>query len=141
MNIVMPQIPNELDGVKMPLLSRVLNELVRSISYGFSRIRLDDKLSIGGGEFIAKHLSKTATLNFSAPGAVPGSVDLTIAATGAALGDAVTVAAPITVGANYLLTAFVSAASVVTVRWTQIAGVAADPDGAGGVYRVDVWQH
>lgn len=83
-------------------------------------------------------LLATATLNFAAPGAVPGSVDLTVTVPGAALGDLVTVAAPAAVGANYLLTGFVSAVDTVTVRWTQIAGAAADPDAAGGTYRVSV---
>lgn len=101
-----------------------------------------DNLQIGlGGSKITKHLTVTGALNFSASSSVPGSVDLTIAATGAALGDTVTVGSPVTVGADYILTAFVSAANVVTVRWTQIAGVGADPDGAGGTYRVDVWKH
>lgn len=95
----------------------------------------------GTGAPISAHLSATATLNFAAPGAVPGSVDLTIAVPGAALVDTVTVGAPVTVGAAYLLTAFVSAAGTVTVRWTQISGGAADPDGGGGTYRVDVWKH
>lgn len=99
------------------------------------------KAAIGGGQTITKHLSATATLNFAAPTAVPGSADQTITVTGASLGNTVTVGAPVTVGANYLLTAFVSAANTVTVRWTQISGAAADPDGAGGTYRVDVWQH
>ena len=70
------------------------------------------------------------------PAAVPGSVDLTITVAGAALGDQPVVGAPLTVGVNYVLTAFVSAANTVTVRWTQIAGAAADPDGAGGTYKV-----
>lgn len=90
---------------------------------------------------IKRHLSATATLNFSAPASVPGSVDLTITVTGAALGDTVTVGSPITVGANYILTGFVSAVNTVTVRWTQISGAAADPDSTGGTYRVDVWKH
>ncbi len=98
-------------------------------------------LQIAGGTKITKHLSATATLDFGAPLAVPGSVDLTITVPGASLGDTVTVGAPVTAGSDYILTAFVSAADMVTVRWTQIAGVAADPDGAGGAYRADVWKH
>lgn len=81
-----------------------------------------------------------ATLDFSQPGAVPSSVDLTLTVNGAQLGDPVTVAAPVAVGTNYLLTGFVSAPNTVTIRWTQIAGAAADPDGAGGTYRVLVWR-
>lgn len=81
------------------------------------------------------------TLDFAAPGAVPGSpADQTITVTGAAIGDRVTVSAPVTIPAGFILQAFVSAADTVTVRWTQVHGAAADPDGAGGVYRVDVWK-
>jgi hypothetical protein len=93
------------------------------------------------GVGIKRHLSATATLNFGVPAAVPGDVSLTIAVTGAAFGDTVTIGAPLTVPANYTLTGFVSAAATVTIRWTQHAGAAADPDGAGGTYRVDVWKH
>jgi len=89
-----------------------------------------------GGTLVPLISGNSATLNFGAPGAVPGSVDLTITVTGAALGDQPIVGAPVTIGANYVLTAFVSAANTVTVRWTQIAGAAADPDAGGGTYKV-----
>jgi len=91
-----------------------------------------------GGTLVSKIDGASATLNFGAPGAVPGSVDLTITLTGAALGDQPLVAAPITIGTNYVLSAFVSAANTVTVRWTQIAGAAADPDAGGGTYKVRI---
>lgn len=141
MRLNAPRFRDEYDGVRVPALGRMLRELVNSLDKAFGALRLEDRLSIGGGEYIVKHLSKTATLNFAAPGGVPGSVDLTIAAPGAAFGDTVTVAAPLAVGADYVLTGFVSAADTVTVRWTQVAGAAADPDGAGGTYRVDIWKH
>lgn len=118
-------------GSKLFITSGEIDEVVWALK---STVGID-------GSPVRKCLSAVATLNFAAPGAVPGSVDLTIAVPGAALGDTVSVGCPVTVGANYLLTAFVSAAGVVTVRWTQIAGAAADPDGAGGVYRVEVLQH
>lgn len=89
-----------------------------------------------GGQFVSKVDGNTGTLNFGAPGAVPGAVDLTLTVTGAAFGDQPLVGAPVTVGANYTLTAFVSAANTVTVRWYQHSGAAADPDGAGGTYTV-----
>lgn len=120
---------------------RTIAAFLNHLEQIFARIPVNEPMTIGGGAVIQKHYSQTATLNFGAPGGVPGSVDLTITVTGAALGDTVTVGAPVTVGANYVLTAFVSAANTVTVRWTQIAGGAADPDGAGGTYRVDVWKH
>ena len=105
------------------------------------QLDLAQGVTIGGGQKISAHLSVTANLNFPAPAAVPGSVDAIISVPGAAFGDTVTVGAPVAVGPNYILTAFVSAPDRVTVRWTQIAGLPADPDGAGGVYRVDVWKH
>jgi hypothetical protein len=87
------------------------------------------------------NLCGAKTLNFAAPGAVPGSpADQTITVTGAAIGDRVSVSAPVTIAAGYILQAFVSAPDTVSVRWTQFSGAAADPDGAGGVYRVDVWK-
>jgi hypothetical protein len=87
---------------------------------------------------LGKQLIATATLNAAAPGAVPGSSDVTMAVTGAAIGDPVAVAAPVAVPANFILTAFVSAANTVTIRWLQYAGTATDPDGTGGTYRVVV---
>lgn len=100
---------------------------------------IDLKNAFGGdGAVIERVLSASETRDFGAPGAVPGSVDLTIPMPGAAFNDGVIVAAPVTIGANYLLTGFVSSPDLVTVRWTQIAGVPADPDGAGGTYRVYV---
>jgi hypothetical protein len=87
---------------------------------------------------LGKLLIATATLNAAAPGAVPGSSDVSMTVTGAAIGDPVAVAAPVAVPANFILTAFVSAANTVTIRWLQYAGTAADPDGAGGTYRVAV---
>lgn len=103
-----------------------------------------DNIDGSGAAFdapIKRHLSATATLNFGAPASVPGSVDLSITVTGASLGNTVTIGSPVSVGVNYILTGFVSAANTVTVRWTQIAGAAADPDSTGGTYRVDVWKH
>ena len=90
---------------------------------------------------VKANLCGAKTLNYAAPGAVPGSpADQTITVTGAAIGDRVSVSAPVTIPAGFILQAFVSSANTVSVRWTQFSGAAADPDGAGGVYRVDVWK-
>ncbi|MFI5305245.1 MAG: glycosyl hydrolase family 28-related protein [Nitrospiria bacterium] len=99
------------------------------------------EIRIGGGNSIAKHLSQTAHLKFPAPHKVPGNIDLVIALAGVDFGDTVTVGSPVSVGENYILTAFVSAPNKVTIRWTQIAGSPEPPDGAGGIYRADVWKH
>jgi hypothetical protein len=87
---------------------------------------------------LGKQLIATAVLDAAAPTAVPGASDVTMTVTGAAIGDPVAVAAPVAVPANFILTAFVSAADTVTIRWLQYAGTAADPDDTGGTYRVAV---
>lgn len=83
-------------------------------------------------------VSASTFLDFGAPGVVPGSVTDVIAVPGAVIGDPVVVGAPVAVPLDFILTAYVSAPDVVTVKWTQVSGVAADPDGSGGVYRVTV---
>lgn len=99
-------------------------------------------LTVGGGTKITKHLSATFALNAGTPGAAPGCVDLAgNTLTGAALGNTVVVSADIPLPADFTLQAFVSAANTVDIRWCQLSLVAADPDGAGANYRVDVWQH
>ena len=91
---------------------------------------------------ILNYLSATAALNAAAPGASPGcSADLAVPLVGAALGDSVAIGASITLPAAYSLTGFVSAADVVSIRWCQFSGVAADPDGAGATYRASVIKH
>jgi len=108
---------------------------------GETFILTDDSIK---GDFFAHNrasLTGLKTLDYAAPGAVPGSpADQTITVAGAAIGDKVTVSAPVTLPAGFMLQAFVSAADTVSVRWTQVSGAAADPDGAGGIYRVDVWK-
>ena len=99
-------------------------------------------LTIGGGTAITGHLSAASALDAAAPAAVPGcSADLTIAVAGVAMGDTVTIGTPVTMPASFMLNAWVSAAGTVSVRWCQLAGAAADPDGAGGTYRADAWKH
>lgn len=95
--------------------------------------------SVGNGAAIKAHLSNTAALSFGAPGAVPGAVDLTVAVTGAAVGDPVDFGPGVTIPANYVATAWVSAAGTVTVRLLQFAGAATAQN--LGTCRVGVWQH
>ncbi len=83
-------------------------------------------------------LTGSAALNFAAPGAVPGVVSNTVTVSGAVAGDKAIVTAPATYGAGFILDAFGSATDTVTVRWAQLSGAAADPDGAGGTYSVKV---
>jgi hypothetical protein len=95
---------------------------------------------LGIGQESPDHLSGAFTLNFGAPTRTPQSLDLTVPLKGAALGDPANVGSPVSVGAEFILTAFVSAPDVLTIRWTQLSGRPTDPDGAGGIYRVDVWK-
>ncbi len=121
----------------------MMRACIRLIEQAFAKIRIDDRIIIGGGTAIVKHLSATASLNFAAPGAVPGICAVkTIAVPGAAMGDTVVVSALIGPPAGFVPPiGWVSATDVVTVTWFQLTGVAADPDGAGTTYRADVWKH
>ena len=69
---------------------------------------------------------------------MPGVVSNTVTVSGAVAGDKAIVTAPATYGAGFILDAFGSATDTVTVRWAQLSGAAADPDGAGGTYSVKV---
>ena len=81
-------------------------------------------------------------LNFSAPGVVPGFTDETVGIEGAELGDTVLVAVSIDIPAGFMPpVGFVSAAGTITIRWLQVTGSAADPDGSGATYTIDLWRH
>ena len=89
-----------------------------------------------------QRIEASVSLNFAAPGAVPGFSDQTVSMDGVEFGDTVLVGCSITVPAGFLPPmGFVSAANQITIRWTQLTGAAADPDGAGALYQVDVWKH
>ena len=82
-----------------------------------------------------------SALNFAAPGAVPGFTDQTVTLLGAELGDPVSVGCSITAPAGFMPpVGFVSAANTVTVRWLQVSGAAANPDGGGADYTINVWR-
>lgn len=120
----------------------VMRTLVEKLTVAFRKVfPQGGELIIGQGQIIRAHLSQTYNLNFAAPGAVPGKTDQVVVMTGARLGDIVEVAAPMAIGANYSLGGFVSATDQVTLRYWQFTGAAADPDGAGGSYRVALWRH
>jgi hypothetical protein len=81
----------------------------------------------------------TATLDFAAPGAVPGcSADLTITVTNSALGDPVILGVPngSIADATQFLFAWVSAAGTVKIRSCQLANAAANP--ASGTFSIKV---
>mgnify|MGYP001559470377 CR=1 FL=1 len=107
-----------------------LNQLVRELEQIFDRIP----------DPVRKTYS--TTLNFAAPGAVPGVSAQSVTITGIEMGDTVVASASIAVPAGFIpLMAEVSAADTVSLKWVQISGVAADPDGAGATYRIDVFRH
>lgn len=82
------------------------------------------------------------TLNFAAPGAVPGITSQTVTIAGVEVGDTVLVGAPNAAPAGFLPpVGEVTAADTVKVHWLQFSGAAANPDGTGGTYRIDVWRH
>lgn len=84
----------------------------------------------------------SASLNFSAPASVPGFTSLTVNIQGVEMGDTVVVGCSITAPAGFMPPiGFVSADGVVTVRWLQVTGAAANPDGAGATYTIDVFRH
>ncbi len=86
-------------------------------------------------------LSYTVSLDFSAPGAVPGITTQTVTVDGVEVGDCVVVAASIATPAGFLPPrAEVSAADTVIVYWAQLTGAPADPDGAGADYSLEVWR-
>lgn len=86
--------------------------------------------------------SYDVTLNFAAPGAVPGITTQSVTIEGVELGDTIIVAASIATPAGFMPPrAEVSAANTVIVSWAQLTGVAADPDGAGATYTIDCWRH
>ncbi|HEX5732804.1 MAG TPA: hypothetical protein VF131_08220 [Blastocatellia bacterium] len=97
---------------------------------------IEGALTIGGGAALAQLLSAAATLDFPATAAHTSS-DLTITVAGAAVGDVVALGIPHdSVSANSLFTAWVSAASQVTVRFNNYSGSNLDPP--AGSFRVQV---
>ncbi len=80
----------------------------------------------------------TATLNFGSTAAGQSS-DLTVAVTGASVGDPVSVGLPAAPDANSCFTAWVSAADTVTVRFNNYSAGAIDP--ASGSYKVIVTKY
>ena len=81
-------------------------------------------------------------LNFAAPGAVPGLTSQSVTVKGVELGDTVLVGASIAIPAGFSgPVAHVSAPDTITVQWLQLSGAAANPDGSGATYTLDVWRH
>lgn len=94
-------------------------------------------LTAGGVNYtMAKTLTATAALDFPNT-AAQSSSDLTIALTGAADGDVVSLGVPVAaLNPDSCYTAFVSAANTVTVRFNNYSAGAIDP--ASGTFRVSI---
>ena len=123
MNANLPTAPESYDR-------RVFERILGKIGDAFSRI------------YNWSRIEAKVALNFAAPGAVPGVSDQNVTMTGAEFGDTVIVGCSITAPAGFLPPiGFVSATDTVTVRWVQLTGVAANPDGTGADYQIDVWRH
>ncbi|MDE2079693.1 MAG: hypothetical protein KGI73_04930 [Patescibacteria group bacterium] len=100
------------------------------------------KITIGGGTQILKHLSGTNSITFGTIAANSCSTG-TITLTGAADGDSVYIGMPNTVASassTLVWNGWVSAANTITVRLCQTAAQGTSPVAAATV-RADVWQH
>jgi hypothetical protein len=82
--------------------------------------------AITTGATLTKLRTAAAALDFPSIAAV-SQADLTIAVTGAAVGDEVALALPAAPAAGIIFNAFVSATNVVTVRASNITAAAVDP--------------
>lgn len=86
------------------------------------------------------HLRQEIALNATTPAAVPGCSSQPVRLAGVAPGDFVRVSPLQNVHPNFILEGSVTAPGEVTVKWCELYGVPADPDGpAGGRYQIDVW--
>ncbi len=94
-------------------------------------------LALAGGSALAKYLTASAALDFGSILTL-AQADLTIAVTGAAVGDNVALGLPAAPEAGMSFMAFVSATDVVTVRATNTSGSTIDP--ASATYRVAVFK-
>lgn len=94
-------------------------------------------LASSGATLPTAPLRATATLDFPSVAATGGTQNLTITVTGAAVGDPVAYTGP-AINAGLVPYAFVSAANVVTIRLTNMTGLAIDP--AAGSWTVAVFK-
>lgn len=96
-------------------------------------------VQIAGGTAIAKHLSASATIDFTNAATGVCSPDFTtFTVTGAALGNRCVVAPPVaSINTGSIFWCWVSATNTATVRHCNVSGAGNDP--ASGTYNVDVW--
>lgn len=102
-------------------------------------VLLEAGIRVGSvGNLIDNIISATAALDFGSINAA-ASADLTIAVTGAEVGDSVTLGLPAAPTAGIIFQAFVSSGDTVTVRATNITGSPIDP--ASATYRATVFNY
>ncbi len=138
MKIRLQRVPDIFNGTKLSELGSLLRSICKDIEMAFARIRtINDRIIIGGGTPILKHLSTTATWN---PGnLVSGAqTSTTVALPAAALGDVVTCGFSLDLQ-GLRLTGYVSSASTITCLLRN--GTAGAVDLASGALRVSVWQY
>lgn len=107
-----------------------MNQLIRKIEQAFEKIPEPVYMTV------------SEDLNFSAPSVVPGFTDQVINVSEVELGDTVAIGCSITAPTGFMPPiGFVSADGEITIRWLQVTGAAADPDGSGATYTIDIWRH
>ena len=116
------------------------NKPVEIGSNGIKVLEIDatQKLKIGGGAGISKHLSFTTTwdpANIAANSFDP----IVVTVTGASLGDVVCCSFSLALTQGLFLFGQVTAANTVTVIMGNMGGAAVNP--GSGTLRVDVWKH
>lgn len=89
----------------------------------------------GDGTWASPFLTATATLDFPSTATLTNS-DLTVAVSGAVVGDPVAVGPPAPPDANSCFTAFVSDAGIVSVRFNNYSSATIDP--SSGSFKVTV---
>jgi hypothetical protein len=105
-------------------------------TFSTTGVAIPGDLTVGGGTTLKKFLSTTATLDFGSLVSI-GCEDLTVAVTGAVVGDTVSLGVPsgsVPSSNFYFPTPWVSAADTVTIRGCAL--VSGDP--ASGTFRVTV---
>lgn len=140
--VAQPSSTAELKGGVLSALGFVPDGSATALDLDGGNFTTTGTVTIGSsGAAITRTLTGSASLDFAAPGAVPGcSADLTVTVTNAALGNPVVLGVPNASVADLTqqFTAWVSATNTVTVRNCQFANAAANP--AAGTFNIRVIQ-
>ena len=108
-----------------------------NVSTPTSTLDVNGTLEIGNGTPISQVLSATATLDFPITSGAGGTSDLSISMAGAAVGDVVSLGVPVgSVTPQGMFSVWVSASSIVTVRFANLSSASQNP--ASGTFRAMV---